>query len=230
MSKTLRQFQCRDDLWKRVEALAKRRGITPDDVLQAALLQLFKSKKKQQSNPPASAPASSSTPPPKRSKSGPSRPPASSKPPRRPPPGPPTTSRNVPKLPRPSGSASKSSKPKLPRPKTSSSARLPPPSNRAAPQQRPLYLCYESQWYVVDTDEFIIGRGAKYSDLPIKDANISRRHCAIVRRGADYFIKDLGSTNGIEFGGERVDNHKIGEGSTYFLCDHKLEFSFSAPA
>ena len=98
------------------------------------------------------------------------------------------------------------------------------------PQQRPLYLCYESQWYVVDQDQFVIGRGAKYSDLPIKDANISRRHCAIVRRGADYFIKDLGSTNGIEYGGERVDNHKITEGSTYFLCDHKLEFSFTAPA
>ncbi len=42
MSKTLRQFQCRDDLWARVEALAKRRGIATDDVVQAALLQLFK--------------------------------------------------------------------------------------------------------------------------------------------------------------------------------------------
>jgi hypothetical protein len=49
------------------------------------------------------------------------------------------------------------------------------------------------------------------------------------RRGPDYFIKDLGSTNGVEFEGTRVDNHKIVEGSVYFLCDHELRFSFTPP-
>ncbi len=51
MSKTLRQFQCRDDLWARVDALAKRRGISTDDVVQAALMQLFKSKTKKEGEP-----------------------------------------------------------------------------------------------------------------------------------------------------------------------------------
>ena len=51
MSKTLRQFQCRDDLWARVEALAKRRGISTDDVVQAALLQLFKAGKGKKDEP-----------------------------------------------------------------------------------------------------------------------------------------------------------------------------------
>lgn len=240
MSKTLRQFQCRDDLWTRVEALAKRRGITPDDIIQAALLQLFKAGKKKNEEaapppPPSRAPAPGPAP-------RPSAPPSA---------GPPsaTGGRPIPRgLPRPTSApapapapaapapvpaSASTSKPTLPRP-TSSSPRLPPPSSRpAAPapaQTRPLYLRYENQWYVVDKDEFVIGRGAKYSDLPIKDANISRRHCAIVRRGPDYFIKDLGSTNGVEFGGERVDNHKITEGSVYYLCDHELVFSFTAPA
>lgn len=76
----------------------------------------------------------------------------------------------------------------------------------------------------------MIGRGSKYSDLPIKDANISRRHCAIVRRDGGYYIKDLGSTNGVEFNGERVDNHRIEEGTLYRLCDHELRFSFIPPA
>ncbi|MBL4689347.1 MAG: FHA domain-containing protein, partial [Nannocystaceae bacterium] len=88
----------------------------------------------------------------------------------------------------------------------------------------------EGQCYAVDQDQFIIGRGSKYSDLPIKDANISRRHCAIVRRSGDFFIKDLESTNGVEFNGERVDNHKIEEGTVYRLCDHELRFSFIPPA
>ncbi|MCB9567629.1 MAG: FHA domain-containing protein [Myxococcales bacterium] len=227
MSKTLRQFQCRDDLWTRVEALAKRRGISPDDIIQAALLQLFKSGKKKEAN--------EDTPPPPPSRSA-----AATTPRPAPPPSASTAQRPVPRgLPRPTsapapapGASASGVKPSLPRP-TSSSPRLPPPSSsasRAQPQTRPLYLCFENQWYVVDKEEFVIGRGAKYSDLPIKDANISRRHCAIVRRGADYFIKDLGSTNGVEFGGERVDNHRIAEGSVYYLCDHELRFSFNAPA
>ena len=102
---------------------------------------------------------------------------------------------------------------------------------KPAPQQvRPLYVMFENQWYEVDKEEFVIGRGQKFSDLPIKDANISRRHCSIVRRGPDYFIKDLGSTNGVEFNGERVDNHRIEEGTLYRLCDHELRFSFIPPA
>lgn len=197
-----------------MEALAKRRKIKPDDIIQAALLQLFKSGKKKSSD-------DAKPPPPRGHTPRPAPPPSSS-----------TAQRPVPRgLPRPSSApapAASGIKPSLPRP--TSSSRLPPPSSRAQPQTRPLYLCYENQWYVVDKDEFVIGRGAKYSDLPIKDANISRRHCAIVRRGADYFIKDLGSTNGVEFNGERVDNHRISESSVYYLCDHELRFSFNAPA
>ncbi|RMG95542.1 MAG: FHA domain-containing protein [Deltaproteobacteria bacterium] len=113
------------------------------------------------------------------------------------------------------------------------SASLPRPSGaarRAPAKARPLYLNYGGQWYVVDQDEFIIGRGSKYSDLAIKDANISRRHAAVVRRDGEYFIMDLGSTNGIEFHGERVDNHRIEEGAVYHLCDHEIRFSFIPPA
>lgn len=132
------------------------------------------------------------------------------------------------------GSAAPKAAPSLPRPQAPTSAaptRLPPPAAKAAPQQvRPLYVLFENQWYEVDKEEYVIGRGQKFSDLPIKDANISRRHCSIVRRGPDYFIKDLGSTNGIEFEGTRVDNHKIVEGSVYFLCDHQLRFSFTPPS
>ena len=104
---------------------------------------------------------------------------------------------------------------------------MPRPSAR--PQTQALYLWCEGAWYQVDQDEFVIGRGQKYSDLPIRDANISRRHAAIVRRNGAYYMTDLGSTNGVEFNGQRVDNHLIREGSVYYLCDHELRFSFNAP-
>jgi len=118
----------------------------------------------------------------------------------------------------------------MPRPRASSGLPRPPGVARAPAKARPLYLNYLGQWYVIDQDEFVIGRGSKYSDLPIKDANISRRHAAVVRRGGEYFIMDLGSTNGIEFHGERVDNHRIEEGAVYHLCDHEIRFSFIPPA
>jgi pSer/pThr/pTyr-binding forkhead associated (FHA) protein len=109
------------------------------------------------------------------------------------------------------------------------SSGVPRPPAAAPSAAPPLYLYCEGAWYVIDREQFVIGRSAKYSDLGIKDANISRRHCAIVRRGNQYFMKDLGSTNGVEFDGIRVDNHPIEDGSMYTLCDHELRFTYQSP-
>jgi hypothetical protein len=225
MARTLRQFTCRDDLWARVEALAQRRGMTTDDVVQAALVQLFSRKNEAQ---PAASVQASATPGAMPGARSNHRAPTGSPPGGGSPLGTPSSPprQPTPVLPRPSGSAA---------------GRLPPPTGRtpsaAVPAAsstptgaRPLYLYFEGQVYEVNQDQFVIGRGSKYSDLPIKDANISRRHCAIVRRGGQYFIKDLESTNGVEFNGQRVDNHLIQEGTTYRLCDHELRFSFIPPS
>jgi hypothetical protein len=206
MNKTVHQFECRDDIWKRVEALAKRRGVSTDEIVQAALIQLFTRKKSTaasaEANTPAPAPAPSSD-----------------------------SGRGSPPRPSPS-----SGRPTLPRP---GAGRLPPPGGRGGTpppspatepvEDRPLYLFFEGNWYTIDQDQFVIGRGSKFSDLPIKDANISRRHCAVVRRAGEYYIKDLGSTNGVEFAGQRVDDHRVEEGNVYYLCDHELRFSFQPP-
>jgi hypothetical protein len=111
----------------------------------------------------------------------------------------------------------------------------PPPPPRGAPAPEaaaaassapPLYLVFDNQKYRIDKDQFIIGRGAKSSDLPIKDGNISRKHAAVIRRNGTYFIKDLGSTNGIDFKGMRIDNKRIDEGDTFHLCDYELRFTY----
>jgi hypothetical protein len=197
MSKSV-QLEVRPDLWKRVEALAKRRGISTDEVVQAALVQLFSRKK--------GAGSGAATAPPK-------SPPKSDAPARK-------------KAPAPKSRPAPGSGPRgMPKPGGGRAAAAP----AARQKSRALYLFCEGQWYTIDQDQFVIGRGSKYSDLPIKDANISRRHCAVVRRDSEYFIKDLGSTNGIEFNGERVDDHQINDGTTYYLCDHELRFTFTAP-
>ncbi|MFL5306044.1 MAG: FHA domain-containing protein, partial [Polyangia bacterium] len=97
------------------------------------------------------------------------------------------------------------------------------PTGAAPP---PVYLVFDNQKYRIDKEQFIIGRGSKSSDLPIKDGNISRKHAAVIRRNGTYFIKDLGSTNGIDFKGMRIDNKRIEEGDVFHLCDYELRFTF----
>src|SRR6185369_9252578 len=92
----------------------------------------------------------------------------------------------------------------------------PPAGGFGAPQMGSsgptLFLVYNGQRYPVTKDQFIIGRGSKTSDLPIKDGNISRKHAAVIRRNGTFYIKDLGSTNGIDYKGMRIDNKRIDEG------------------
>ena len=110
-----------------------------------------------------------------------------------------------------------------------------PPPGAGAPSSPPmgtagptLFLIYNGQRYPVTKDQFIIGRGSKTSDLPIKDGNISRKHAAVIRRNGTFYIKDLGSTNGIDYKGMRIDNKRIDEGDIFHLCDYELRFTYRA--
>ena len=100
----------------------------------------------------------------------------------------------------------------------------PPPM--AVPAGATLYLLYNNQRYPIAKDQFIIGRGSKTSDLAIKDGNISRKHAAVIRRNGTFYIKDLGSTNGIDYKGMRIDNKRIDEGDIFHLCDYEIRFTY----
>lgn len=113
----------------------------------------------------------------------------------------------------------------------------PPPLRPSLPQAAPmgavdpstmptLFVIFNGQKYPVQKEEFIIGRGNKTADLPIKDGNISRRHAAIIFQNGGFYMKDLGSTNGIEFQGRRVDTKRIEEGDVYQLCDYELRCTY----
>jgi hypothetical protein len=105
-------------------------------------------------------------------------------------------------------------------------AGAPPPVPEGGGGDAMLYLVFDNQKYRIDKDQFIIGRGTKSSDLPIKDGNISRKHAAVIRRNGTFFIKDLGSTNGIDFNGMRIDNKRIDEGDVFHICEYELKFTY----
>ena len=90
-----------------------------------------------------------------------------------------------------------------------------------------LTMIFQGRKLPITTTQFIIGRGSKSSDLAIKDPNISRKHAAIIFHNGAFYIKDLGSTNGIEYKGKQVDSKRIDEGDVFTICGYDLHFTYS---
>ncbi|MEZ4373024.1 MAG: FHA domain-containing protein [Polyangiaceae bacterium] len=109
----------------------------------------------------------------------------------------------------------------------------PPPAQRMAPPAPQgynpapaLFVEYEGTRFPVTKERFIIGRGKQSSDLTIKDPNVSRQHAMIEFLNGQYYMVDMGSTNGIEHQGQRVQRKVINEGDFFKVCDHEMRFTF----
>ena len=105
-----------------------------------------------------------------------------------------------------------------------------PGGGRGGGQQQPgrqsLYLLFNNNRYPIESDRFVIGRGSQNTDLTIRDGNISRQHCAIIFRNNNWYLKDLDSTNGVEYRGNRIESKRIEEGDVFYLCDYPLQFTY----
>jgi len=97
------------------------------------------------------------------------------------------------------------------------------PPNYSAAQ---LSVLYGNERLLVNKDRFIIGRGRQSSDLTIKDPNVSRQHAMIEFLNGQYYMVDMGSTNGVEYNGQRISRQPIGEGDIYRICDHEVRFTY----
>lgn len=74
-------------------------------------------------------------------------------------------------------------------------------------------------------ERFVIGRG-KHCDFVINSGKVSREHAVIVRDSGEYFIEDLGSSNGTWFNKQRIKRRKVEDGDEYFICSEKVKFVF----
>ena len=112
----------------------------------------------------------------------------------------------------------------LPPPPGTGTGKFAPPSPTTYAGQ--LNVIYAGERLAVNKDRFIIGRGKQSSDLTIKDPNVSRQHAMIEFLNGQYYMVDMGSTNGVEFNGQRIQRRPISEGDVYRICDHDLRFTY----
>jgi hypothetical protein len=228
--KTLRHFYCRDVLWQSFEQMSEALDRGVDELVNEAMRLLAQQQgflpkdyppgELSKPNPVPAALPNPVPPPLPRPDSTPTGAPSSS----RTGSGSHTDLRRRSSVPPPVPSNRITSEQPTVRPPPPTSFAVPPvATGKPAP---PLYLLFGNQKYSVDKDQFIIGRGTKSSDLPIRDGNISRKHAAVIRRNGEYYIKDLGSTNGIDYKGDRIEGKKIEEGDIFSICDYQLRFTY----
>lgn len=132
----------------------------------------------------------------------------------------------------PAAGTARSIPPPLPAPRSQPAAPLSgryPGSGAPAsptPYSGQLSVRYAGEQLAVTKDRFIIGRGKQSSDLTIKDPNVSRQHAMVEFLNGQYYMVDMGSTNGVEWNGQRISRRPIAEGDVYRICDHEVSFTY----
>src|SRR5215510_1516784 len=83
----------------------------------------------------------------------------------------------------------------------------------------------ESRVVQIESPRFTIGRGAENS-LCIPATVVSRSHAELIRVGAGYLLRDLGSTNGSFVNGARITEQMLNDGDTLRFGGNGPEMTF----
>jgi predicted component of type VI protein secretion system len=81
----------------------------------------------------------------------------------------------------------------------------------------------------LDKQQMVIGRDA-VNDIQLSDPSVSRRHAMLTCALDEYFIEDLGSTNGTLLNDKEITKHILKSGDLLQLGDYVLRFERSEVA
>lgn len=87
-------------------------------------------------------------------------------------------------------------------------------------------LTVGGQAHLVRDGKAVLGR-SRECDVVVVDANVSRRHCEVVRDGDSWFVVDLDSTNGTELNGKAVKRAQLADGDRLTLGSSDVVFGRS---
>jgi hypothetical protein len=90
------------------------------------------------------------------------------------------------------------------------------------PASRALLIA-DGKSFVIDRPRAVIGRSQR-CDYVLADPNVSRRHCELHLRGPDWYLTDLGSTNGVTVNGKRVSSSRLSPGDEIVVGTSSLRF------
>ena len=84
---------------------------------------------------------------------------------------------------------------------------------------------------MINLQNFKIGKERRKVNYCVADnTTVSRLHCEIVKKGADYYVVDLGSANYTYVNGVQISPHKetlLSDRSVLKLSDEEFEFHLS---
>jgi hypothetical protein len=99
----------------------------------------------------------------------------------------------------------------------------PPEPERAAEVAT---LSWDGSSVEIEERVTVIGRSSE-CDITLDDANVSRRHAEVRRENGNWFVVDLGSTNGIEVNGKRTNRAKLEHDDRIVLGQTEVTFERS---
>jgi hypothetical protein len=85
-------------------------------------------------------------------------------------------------------------------------------------------LTWEGRRRILDKDRAVLGRSGNV-DVQIEDPNVSRRHAEVVQQGSAWWVIDLGSTNGVEVDGRRVQRARLDDGTSFVIGETTVIFT-----
>jgi hypothetical protein len=99
----------------------------------------------------------------------------------------------------------------------------PAAADQPEPREETATLEWPGGLITIDQRVIVIGRSSD-CDLTIDDANVSRRHAEVRRIGDGYSLVDLGSTNGTEVNGQRIQETALMNGDVIAVGTTRITF------
>jgi hypothetical protein len=85
-------------------------------------------------------------------------------------------------------------------------------------------IVMDGKTFAIDHPPAVVGRSRR-CDIVVEDPNVSRRHCEFQLRGTDWYVADLGSTNGIAVNGKPVSSARLEPGDEIAVGTSTLRFN-----
>jgi len=102
------------------------------------------------------------------------------------------------------------------------------PEPEPEPPRERVVLSLEGREVPLTADRAVIGR-SRECDVRLADSNVSRRHAEVRHEDGAYWIVDLGSTNGTELNGKRIERARLSDGDRITLGSTDVVFGHERP-